>query len=113
MLPARVMLGVHPIGTTAETVVVLQAPADAAWTVDRIDTDSPDVFVEATTVKGIPAGRAFLVRQTLAREGNQTDKVRFVVRKSGGSPMTLAMEVTCVGVLPQKAASSEIGVKQP
>jgi len=112
LLPARVILGAHPVGTAAETVVVLQAPADAAWTVDRIETDSADIFVEATTAEGIPTGRAFRVRQKAAREGNQTDTVRFVVRKGGGPPITLPMEVTCLGELPH-GTSPEIGVKHP
>jgi hypothetical protein len=67
--------------------------------------------VEATTAEGIAAGRAFRVRQKAAREGNQTDAVRFVVRKGGGSPMTLAMEVMVHGEAPREAGSAPSGSK--
>jgi hypothetical protein len=113
LLPARIMLGARPVGTTAEAIVILQAPADAPWTVDHIETDSPDVGAEATTAEGVAAGRAFRVTQRTEREGNQTDTVRFVVRKGGGPPVTLTMEVMCVGALPSRAATPEIGAKQP
>jgi hypothetical protein len=113
LLPARVILGIRPVGTTAETVVVFQAPVEAAWTVDHIETDSPNVTVEATAGEGIPAGRAFRVSQRAVREGNQTDTVRFVVRKAGGAPMTLTMEVMCNGEIPQTGVFPGKGGKQP
>jgi len=113
LLPARVLLGVHPVGTSAETVVALQAPMDAPWTVEHMEADSPDVFVEATTAEGIPAGRAFRVRQRVMREGDQTDMVRFVVRKGSRPPMTLTMEVTVHGELPRPVAPPQSGSKQP
>jgi hypothetical protein len=113
LLPARVMLGSHPVGTTAEAIVVLQAPHDAAWTVDHIEADSQDVSAEATTAEGIPSGRAFRVRQRATREGNQTDTVRFVVRKGGETPLTLAMEVMCHGELLRDTVSPQDGEKHP
>jgi hypothetical protein len=113
LLPARVILGIRPVGSTAGTVVVLQAPVDAAWTVDHIETDSPDVSVEATAAEGIPAGRAFRVSQKAVREGNQRDTVRFVVRKAGCAPMTLTMEVMCNGEIPQTGLFPGKGGKQP
>jgi hypothetical protein len=113
LLPARIMLGVHPVGTMAETVVALQAPAETAWTVDHIETDSEDVLVEATTADGIAAGRAFRVRQRAAREGNQKDTVRFIVRKAGGAPLSLTMEVTCHGELSRGAVSIDSSRGKP
>ncbi len=113
LLPARITLGADPVGSTAETIVTLQAPAGAAWHVDHIETDSSDVFVEATAAEGIPAGRAFRVRQRAAREGDQTDTVRFVVRKAGGRPISLVMEVMCHGEIPLGSTSPESGGKQP
>ena len=97
LLPARVLLGAHPVGTTAEAVVVLQAPPDAAWAVDHIETDSPDVVVEPAAAEGVPAGRTFRVKQRAAKEGDQTDAVRFTLRKAGGPPRVLAMEVSIHG----------------
>lgn len=113
LLPARLMLGVHPVGTTAETVVVLQAPAETAWAVDHTETDSSDVIVEATTADGIAAGRAFRVKQRAVREGNQTDTVRFIVRKAGGAPLSLTMEVTSHGELPHAVVPTENGGSHP
>jgi hypothetical protein len=113
LLPARIILGAHAVGTTAETVVILQAPAEAPWAVDHIETDSADVSVEATTAEGIPTGRAFRVTQWATREGNQSDTVRFVVRKAGGAPLTLAMEVMCHGEVPKGATTPESAGRLP
>jgi hypothetical protein len=92
-LPARLEFGPRRVGQTAEATVTLQAPAEEACSVDRIETESEDVRVEAVASTGVPPGRAFRVRQQITAEGNQSSVVRFYVRRAGGEPVPLTMEV--------------------
>ncbi len=97
LLPAQLLLEPKPVGEMAEAVVTLQAAPDAKVTVDHIEIDSADVHVEPATVEGIPAGRAFRVRQKVTQEGEQVSEVRFVFRKAGNKLEKLSVKVCCRG----------------
>jgi hypothetical protein len=111
LLPARLLLEAKPIGEVAEAVVTLQASPDVKVAVDHIEVDSPDLRVEPVTVEGIPAGRAFRVRQTVKKDGEQVSEVRFVIREPDKKLITLPVQVCCRGEA--IAAASQTGVKQP
>lgn len=96
-LPARLFLGARAVGGTADATVTLQVPPGEEWAADHIEVQSPDVQVDRTDAPGIPAGRAFRVRQRIAKEGHQSSTVRFFLRKAGGEPVPLSMEVTYDG----------------
>jgi hypothetical protein len=93
VLPARLEFGPRRLGQTADATVTLQVPAQEACSVDRIETESADVRVEAVATAGVPPGRAFRVRQQITAEGNQSSVVRFYVRREGGEPVPVTMEV--------------------
>jgi hypothetical protein len=76
---------------------MLQVPEGENWRVDHIEVESTDVAVDAVAVAGIPAGRTYRVRQRIVLEGPQASAVRFVVRKGGGPPETVAMAVCYEG----------------
>ncbi len=97
LLPSLVLLEAKPVGDTAEAVVTMQAPPEAKVAIDHIEIDSPDVRVEPVTVEGIPAGRAFRVRQKLTKEGEQVSEVRFIIRKRDNKPNTVPIQVCCRG----------------
>lgn len=92
-LPARLLLGSRPVGETVNGVVVLQAPVGAEVAVEQIETDSADVNVEPVAIDGSPAGRTFRVTQRVVKEGDQASTVCFRIRKSGGRPQSVQMEV--------------------
>jgi hypothetical protein len=96
-LPARLLLEEKPVGEMAEAVVTLQASPDAKVAVDHIEIGSPDVHVEPVTVEGIPAGRAFRVRQKVTKAGEQASEIRFVIRKPNKKPERLSVQVCCYG----------------
>jgi hypothetical protein len=111
LLPSRLLLEAKPIGEMAEAVVTLQASPDAKVAVDHIEIDSPDLRVEPVTVEGIPAGRAFRVRQTVRKDGEQVSEVRFVIRKPDKKLITLPVQVCCRGEA--ITAANQTGVKEP
>ena len=43
------------------------------------------------------AGRVYRIRQQVTKTGHQSNAIRFVVRKDGGDPVPLAMDVTYDG----------------
>lgn len=93
LLPSSLLLEAKPVGEVAEAVVTLQGSPDAKVAIDHIEIDSPDVHVEAVTVDGIPAGRAFRVRQKVTKAGEQVSEVRFFIRKSDKKITTLPVQV--------------------
>ncbi len=97
LLPAQLLLEAKPIGEVTEAIVTLQAAPDTKVTVDHIEIDSPDLRVEPTAVEGIPAGRAFRVRQKVTKQGEQVSEVRFVIRKRDKKLITLPVQVCCHG----------------
>lgn len=111
LLPAQLLLEAKPVGEVAEAVITLQASMDARITVDHIEIDSPDLHVEPMTVEGIPAGRAFRVRQKLTKEGEQVSEVRFVIRKPDKKLIMLPVQVCCRGEVKSVANNTE--GKQP
>jgi len=113
LLPSRLLLEAKPIGEATEAVVTLQAPPDAKVRVDHIEIDGPDLRVEPVAVEGIPAGRAFRVRQQVKGEGEQTSTVRFVIRKPDQKLITLAVEVCFRGEPGKKVARTSSEEKQP
>jgi hypothetical protein len=96
-LPARLLLGAHPLGATAEATVVLQVPAGVEWTVDHIETDEAAMQVDPVAVEGVPRGRAYRLRLTVAKAGDQRTAVRFVVRKPGRAVTPVTTEVVYLG----------------
>ncbi len=71
------------MGETATGFLVLQARADSDIKVIQIETDSPDVTVEAVPADGSPTGKGFRVKQRVDKEGDQSTVARFVLTKKG------------------------------
>lgn len=111
LLPSRLLLEAKPVGQMTEAIVTLQAAPDAKVVVDHIEIDSPDLRVEPVAVEGIPAGRAFRVRQKATKEGEQISEVRFVIRKPDKKLITLPVQVCYRGEL--KSVAKQTGAKQP
>ena len=82
-MPASILLGVRRVGQVAEATVALQTPPGETWEVERTEVDSTDVAVEA--VPAPAAGKAFLVRVQITKEGSQASEVHFLVRKPGAN----------------------------
>jgi hypothetical protein len=112
-LPVRLLLGTRTIGTEAEEVVVLQAPAGARLEVTGIQTDSSDVHVEPTIVPGSPDGRTFRVVQKVTAIGDRRSTVRFVIRDRSGMTRTALMEVSYRGEAAGAKGSLADGVRGP
>jgi hypothetical protein len=112
-LPARLLLGPKSIGETAETYVVLQALAGAKVAIERIETDSPDIHVEAAPVRGSPAGRTFRVKQRVTKLGDQVSSIRFIIHKPGKSPITAAVEVHYLGQSRDQASATKTQGEMP
>jgi hypothetical protein len=113
LLPARVFLEPKEVGKIAEAIVTLQAPTDARVAVDHIEIDDPELRVEPVTIDGIPAGRAYRLRQQVTKEGEQTSTARFVIRKLDQRLLTLPIEVCYRGEQNKKLAESTKERKQP
>jgi hypothetical protein len=77
--------------------VTLQAPADAKWVVDHIETESEDVEVKRLADSRIPSSQLFRVRQVIRKAGHQSSTIRFFVRKGQTDPVPLSMEVSYDG----------------
>ena len=121
--PDDVNLALRPFAVEVTPISKITRVERSGWTIHGqfrsrvtlnalIETDSTDVIVEATTAEGIPAGRAFRVRQRVAHEGGQTDTVRFFLRNAKGQSISLAMEVTSHGEIPRGTAETEGDGKQ-
>lgn len=93
LLPARVLMPPTPLGETAEAVVTLQAPPEAKVALDHIEIGDPGLRVEPAVIEGIPSDRAYRLLQQVAKEGEQTNTVRFFFRKPGQKIITVAVEV--------------------
>lgn len=106
-LPARLLLGAKRVGEKAEATVVLQAPAEAAWNLEHIETDSFEVRVEAIKGDKALAGRAFRVIQQIKEEGDHTSQVRFVIRRPGQEPLVLTTEIHYHGEPRANASDAE------
>ena len=113
LFPSRMLLDAKAIGETTEAIVTLQAAPDSKAVVDHIETDSPGLRVEPVTMEGIPAGRAFRVRQQVMKEGEQTSTVRFIIRKPGQELLSFPVEISYRGELGQKVATTAAEEKQP
>lgn len=110
LLPARVLLEPKPVGETAEAVVTLQAPQDAKVVVDHIEIDDPALRVEPASIKGISAGRAYRLRQRVAKEGEHVSKARFF---PDHDLIKLTVEVCYRGQSGKKIAGSVPKEEQP
>lgn len=97
VLPARVFLPPTEVGKTAEAVLTLQQLPNSNAVVDHIETESPGLDVEPTEVPGIPAGRAYRIRQRVSREGAQTAFARFVMHQSNCERVTLTVDISFSG----------------
>lgn len=113
LLPARVLLETRSIGETAEAVVTLQAPPDANVAVDHIEIDDPGLRVEPAAIEGIPSGRAYRLRQQVAKEGEQRSTARFIIRKLNSKPITLPVEIWYRGKQAKKNAAPKMTESQP
>ncbi len=108
VLPARLLLGSKPVNQVAESVVVLQVPAGADFKVHHIEAASDAVQVSATSAEGIPPGRAYLVRQRIAKAGDQETSVRFMISVGRAAPpKPVTMSVSYFGVTPEDAAPQQ------
>jgi len=97
LLPARVLLEPKPVGGVSEAFVTVQAPLDAKVTVDHIEIDDSRLRVEPAAIAGIPAGRAYRIRQSVTKEGEQVSAARFIIRKLDQKLITLTVEVCYCG----------------
>jgi hypothetical protein len=113
LLPARVLLAPAPIGETAEAIVTLQAPPKANVAVDHIEIDDSGLRVEPAAIAGIPAGCAYRFLQKVAKEGDQTNTVRFFFRKPDQKIIALSVEVCYRGESVKKTAAKPAEEKQP
>ena len=100
VLPARVLLGSRPVGTTAEAVALLQTSNGAALTIESIQVDSKDLHVDSCEVDGVEKGRAFRVIQRISKEGDQASAVHLNVRKGQRPPIRVTVEVWYRGEAP-------------
>ena len=103
VLPARILLGSKPVGTTAEAVALLQASNGTPLQVESIDVDSKDLHVEPCEVDGVAKGRAYRVIQKISKEGDQTSAVHLSVRKGSQPPRRVSVEVWYRGQSPMIA----------
>lgn len=93
LLPARVLMAPTSIGETAEAVVTLQVPPEVKVRVDHIEIEDPSLRVESVEIEGMPAGRAYRLRQKVTKAGEQTNTARFFFRKPGQIIFALQVEV--------------------
>lgn len=105
-LPSQVLLGSHPLGRTAEADLVLQASAGMDWEVAQIEVDSPDVQVRPIGRKDSSLGRTYRVIQRIAREGDQTSAVRFVLKRPDREPLRVRVNVCYRGEEPAVTATA-------
>jgi hypothetical protein len=113
LLPARVLLDPTPVGETAEAVVTVQAPAEAKVVVDHFETDSLGLRVEAVAIPGVPAHRAFRIRQRVDSEGDGTSAISFVLRGADGKTSKQVIEICYRGEPVKKAPSRNPEGRQP
>jgi hypothetical protein len=95
ILPDTVLLGEHPVGRTAEATVTVRLPAGGGWSVEHVETDSPD-----TAVKVVGSGVGplrYRIVQTISRPRDQTCPVRFVVRRPDGTTESVTVNVSYYG----------------
>jgi hypothetical protein len=107
LLPSQVLLEAKPVGEMAEAIVTMQAPPEAKVAIDHIEIDGPDVRFESVTVEGIPAGRAFRVRQKVTKEGEQVSIVRFIIRKPDKKLQTFPVQICCRGEATMAASRTQ------
>jgi hypothetical protein len=94
-LPARLLLGIRPVGQTADATVVLQVPKGTVWTVDHIETSSADINVAPVNALGNDSNPMYRVSFHLTKPGDHEGTVRFLVRKGKQEPTPIVMEVSC------------------
>lgn len=97
LLPARVFLGSHPVGSTVYGYVVMQGPAEASFHVDRIETDTMSVFATGSQVNGVAPGCTFRITQMIREFGDHTSTLRFFIGKGAEPPKMVIVEVTYRG----------------
>lgn len=115
LLPSRLLMEAKPVGETTEAIVTLQAPTESKVVIDHVETESPGLRVEPTPIDGIPAGRAFRVRQQVMKEGEQRSEARFIFRKPKHKPelFALTVEICYRGESFKKVVGSQRREKQP
>ncbi len=97
LLPSRVFIGTHPVGTIASATVLMQIPDDITARVDHIESDSPDITVEDAAIEGVPPGRAFRVTEIIRNSGDRSSRLQFFINKGKSPPEVLTVEVVCRG----------------
>ncbi len=113
LLPARLLLPGKKVGETAVGEVVLQVPPGQPAVVEQIETDSPDLIVAPLSLDGLPSGKGFRVSLRVTRPGDQSQVVRFVLRREGQGRVTIPMQVYCRGESAPGTTEKQEGSKRP
>ncbi|HET6572018.1 MAG TPA: DUF1573 domain-containing protein [Fimbriiglobus sp.] len=80
--PGVVLLGERAVNSTAEAEVIVRLPG-VGWSVERIEVESLDTVVKKVDSDADGTQR-YRVVQRIARTGDQTAAIDFVVRRPGG-----------------------------
>jgi hypothetical protein len=97
-LPERLLFRPQTVGSFVEEVVVLQTSPGIGIVSTIPTTENADTTVEAVSVSGIDAGKAFRVRSRVRSEGEQRGRVCFRVKRSDGRIEVIEVPTVASGV---------------
>lgn len=94
-IPRELLLGALPVGTSAEAVVSLRSRKGQGFEIEGIET------VAGTSVRPRSdrlSRNTFALVQQIAKQGNQTARVRLTVRTAKGKRIVLALPIVYYGL---------------
>jgi hypothetical protein len=94
--PDSLVLGPGKAGETLSDTVNLQSASGAPFEVEKVESDSQGVAVEAVTGPGLV--KTFRIAQKVKTVGTDSSSVRFSVRKKNGRSSTVIVRVVCLGI---------------
>ena len=90
-----VLLGEHPVPSTAEAEVTVRLP-DPRFAVASVETDSPDTMVSLAGKEADGLLR-YRIRQRVTQQGDFTGRITFTVRRPDGRSDQVATRVNFYG----------------